>query len=329
VTDRRAREGSDPMQLHMTTDDVPERNRFEAWNDALFSTFAISARPLPDAERQFRAHFSARTSGPLLHGSFDVAPYRAMRKSAEIAHRHWDSYWIYRESGSGALHSSGGQELVSRSGDLLVGETDIPIEAWSTDHYDHEVWLLPKALVDPHLPASGRPIFARLSGHNGVGALAAGYLEVLTRNWDSIAETTMGRVADTLGRLLGIACGAAAAQQPDAVRAGRLTQVKRHIDHHLADPDLSPANVAAALGISVRTLHLLFEPTGITFARHMLRRRLEECRYALLANPSRPVIDIVFAWGFSSLSSFYRAFHTNFGMSPGDLREAARAAHRV
>ena len=87
----------------------------------------------------------------------------------------------------------------------------------------------------------------RLSGRNGVDALAASYLETLTRNWDSIPEATMGPVADTLARLIGIACGAAAAEQPDAVRAGRLAEAKRHIDRHLADPDLSPAGVAAAI----------------------------------------------------------------------------------
>jgi AraC-like DNA-binding protein len=116
--------------------------------------------------------------------------------------------------------------------------------------------------------------------------------------------------------------------QPDAVRAGRLTQAKRYIDRHLANPDLSPASVAAALGISVRTLHLLFEPSGSSFARYVLRRRLDECRAALLASPTRPVTDIAFAWGFNNLSSFYRAFQAAFATSPGDLREASRAGQR-
>jgi AraC-like DNA-binding protein len=120
----------------------------------------------------------------------------------------------------------------------------------------------------------------------------------------------------------------AADAQPDAVRAGRLTDAKRYIDRHLADPDLSPAKVAAALGISVRALHLLFEPTGGSFARTVLRRRLEECRAALLANPTRPVTDIAFAWGFGSLSGFYRAFQAAFGLTPGDLRAASLAAAR-
>ena len=112
-----------------------------------------------------------------------------------------------------------------------------------------------------------------LSGLNGVEALASGYLDTLARNWDGIGEETMGMVADTLCRLIGVACGAAAADQPNAVRAGRLAEARRLIDRSLTVPDLSAAWIAASLGISVRMLHLLFEPTGSSFARYVLRRR--------------------------------------------------------
>jgi AraC-like DNA-binding protein len=62
------------------------------------------------------------------------------------------------------------------------------------------------------------------------------------------------------------------AEHSDAVGAGRLAEARRYVDRHLADPDLSPAGVAAALRISVRALHLLFEPTGTSFSRTVVRR---------------------------------------------------------
>jgi len=135
----------------------------------------------------------------------------------------------------------------------------------------------------------------------------------------------MRQVADTLGRLVGIALGAAPDEQRDALREGKLAEIRRYIDVHLADPDLSPATAAAAMRMSPRTLHALFEPTGVTFGRHVSFRRLEECKAALLGNPLRPVTDIAFAWGFGSLAGFYRAFQAAFGMSPGDMRAAAGA----
>jgi AraC-like DNA-binding protein len=71
----------------------------------------------------------------------------------------------------------------------------------------------------------------------------------------------------------------------------------------------------------VRQLHLLFEPTGTSFAQYVLSRRLEECRAALMSPiGDRSVADVAFAWGFNSLATFYRTFHQAFGMTPGALR---------
>ena len=47
------------MQFEMTTDGVPERDRLEAWRAAIFSTLAISAEPMPGAERPYEGRFSA------------------------------------------------------------------------------------------------------------------------------------------------------------------------------------------------------------------------------------------------------------------------------
>lgn len=125
--------------------------------------------------------------------------------------------------------------------------------------------------------------------------------------------------------MISVAGGAVADEHVEAIADARLGDVERYINANLASPSLTPARAAAALKLSERTLHSLFERQGVSFAAHVRRRRLEECRIALIARPSRPVIDVAFAWGFGSLPSFYRAFRAEFGMSPGDLRQAACA----
>jgi AraC-like DNA-binding protein len=161
-----------------------------------------------------------------------------------------------------------------------------------------------------------------------VDGLVQAYLGALTRQFDSLADAEMGAVIDIFCRLIAIACGAAAAEQRDPIRAARLVQAKRYIELHLSEPNVTPARVAAALKISVRQVHLLFEPTGTSFAEHVTARRLEECRAALASrfDGSRPIADIAFAWGFNNLGTFYRTFQRQFGMAPGDLRSAALRA---
>jgi AraC-like DNA-binding protein len=132
-------------------------------------------------------------------------------------------------------------------------------------------------------------------------------------------------VLQNLSGLVALACGASEEGRSrgwDSLRAARLEAAKHHIDQHLAEPGLTPGSTAAALGISLRHLHLLFEPTGISFAQYVTQRRLLQCR-AVLSGPmgvARSVTDIAFGWGFSNLTTFYRAFHREFGMAPGELR---------
>lgn len=317
------------MRLHISTDDVPEQHRFDNWDAMLQDTLGMNARPLADPQGPFQANLSLSSSGPLFSLTIEGDGHCIVRDTATIAQRYLNAYWVYREVGAGARIAHAGNELVATTGNLIIADADVKCEVRPMGRYGHSVLLVPKPVLDPYLRAPGRPMLTLLSGLHGVEALASSYLDALARNWDGIGAETMGAVADTLCRLIGVACGAAAANHPDAVRAGRLAEAKRLIDRSLTVPDLSAAWIATSLGISVRMLHLLFEPTGSSFARYVLRRRLEECRAALLADPTRPVIDIAFAWGFGSLSSFYRAFQAAFGMAPGDLREASCYAHHA
>jgi AraC-like DNA-binding protein len=313
------------MRLEFSTDDLPERDRFPIWADAMHGAMGVRRLPLPDLAGPFRARVSARSIGSLVNLKADTDAHRVSRQTPDIARHTWNTYWIYREAGPGTRSNYGGHDVVTRTGDLMILDSDVPLESYATERFRYESWLIPKSMLGPYLPSGRRPLLTRLSDRTGLGGLAAGYLEAVTRHSDSLPGATIEPVLDTLVRLIGIACGGAAMESTHAVHAGRLVAAKRYIQRHLADPDLSPATVAAALGISIRTLHEAFEPTGTSFTRYVQRRRLEECRTAVLAHPGRPIMDIAFAWGFSSMSSFYRAFQAAFGIAPRDLREAPRA----
>jgi transcriptional regulator GlxA family with amidase domain len=76
----------------------------------------------------------------------------------------------------------------------------------------------------------------------------------------------------------------------------------------------------------VRQLHRLFEPSGSSFARYVLRQRLLQCRDTIAGatGTGRSVVDIAFGWGFNSMATFYRAFASEFGGAPALLRAASR-----
>ena len=79
------------------------------------------------------------------------------------------------------------------------------------------------------------------------------------------------------------------------------------------------------LGMSRSSVYRLLESEG-GVARYIQRHRLAEC-FAQLSDPSntKPVVEIADESGMPDPSSFSRAFRREFGLSPTDVREAARA----
>ena len=98
----------------------------------------------------------------------------------------------------------------------------------------------------------------------------------------------------------------------------------------LDDPDLVPARVAQAEGISERYLQKLFETVGDNFTHYVRERRLQRA-WADLSNPveaHRSISEIAYAYGFGDSAHFSRAFRHRFGLPPREFRqqEAERAS---
>ncbi|HEU5443318.1 MAG TPA: helix-turn-helix transcriptional regulator, partial [Steroidobacteraceae bacterium] len=97
--------------------------------------------------------------------------------------------------------------------------------------------------------------------------------------------------------------------------------------NRLSDPDLTPAAVASAHHISVRSLHYAFAGAGTTFIRELMQARLARAR-EMLSDPRLtdvPVIELAARCGFADPSHFARRFRRRFGLSPVAFRRSAGA----
>jgi AraC-like DNA-binding protein len=311
-----------PLLIDTATVDPAEQY---AWYAAqLEQVFGIKSEPVVTRAGRYRARIDVLSRTPLTYMTFKAENNGGIRLRRQIAQVEWGHYCVYRELGGGILFELAGREFTTSRGDLVVYDGDALMRSRAKESFDHAIWMLPRATLDPHLPVLPRPLAVHIPSSLGLTGLAVAYLDALAAPIGALSDEEATLVADNLARLIAMACGAASRPHAEAIRTAKLDQVRQYVRAHLTLPGLDPEMAAAGLGISVRQLHLLFEPSGETFGQHLRRLRLHQCRLAL-QNPltrERSVADIAFSWGFASLPTFYRAFHAEYGMAPGDLRPA-------
>lgn len=91
-------------------------------------------------------------------------------------------------------------------------------------------------------------------------------------------------------------------------------------DRLLADPDLNPRVIAAALNVSVRTLYRAFGERATTPVMEYVRtRRLERARAELMST-RMTVSEIAARWYFADSSHFVKAYKRRFAETPTEGR---------
>jgi AraC-like DNA-binding protein len=99
------------------------------------------------------------------------------------------------------------------------------------------------------------------------------------------------------------------------------------IKDRFADPDISPREVAAEAGISLRYLQKLFTVRGSTCSHYICSARLDHAARLIerraLMKTGQPLSDIAYACGFRDYTHFARGFRRRFGTAPGAVGAGA------
>jgi AraC-like DNA-binding protein len=315
------------------TDDYPAADRFTCYREAV-GRLAAPVEIRCDDLTGFRARMTGARIGDLTVTSLfsrTTGRYEVHRDPALIRRSDPGAYrLIYSLGGRSRLYHAN-REVVLEVGTLTLFDMSSPFTGGRERHAPADEWVmvtLPRALLPlPHQEIS--PLLgAALSGRSGIGALVSAFVTELARSAGHYRSADAARLSavfiDLLVSLLAheLETPGTAADDPDTrCRILRL-QIQAYVQRHLADPDLSPASIAAAHHISVRSLHRLFQDHEETVAAWIRERRLERCRRDL-ADPrlsDRPAHAIGRKWGFADPAHFSRAFRATHGLSPSAYR---------
>lgn len=314
--------------LHFSTDDLRPHERFDHWCEVRAkSLFGVTIQLKREQRPNFQGRFSALPVGGAVLAEMHASTYHVSRTWADINRMPGDSLCISEQvRGPGWMDI--GKERVRdvANGTLAVSHSDLPYIGTParTDGFHFRVLKIPLAGCEILLGSARNLEPEPLVQSERLTALISASFAAVVAYGAGLPDADLA--IQHIGQLALLARGRVTPGTPEsrlALRFGHLQAARRFMTLALPRPDLSPALVAKALGISVRQVHMLFEPGGLSFSRTLTAMRLEKARLALQAEPGRSVSDIAFACGFDSMATFYRTFRSAYGLSPSDIRAMA------
>jgi AraC-like DNA-binding protein len=128
--------------------------------------------------------------------------------------------------------------------------------------------------------------------HAGPAAILRCAVDAIFDSAECLDGESSERIAEALPHLVAAALRSAegATALPSRLRHMHKERIRRYVKEHLGDPELGPAAIAQAVRLSPRHVH-----------------------------------DLAYAWGFSDMSHFSRAFKAKFGVSPREFRTGCAA----
>jgi AraC-like DNA-binding protein len=309
--------------VRFSTRELTKPRQLEAWRGWYADSFEVT--PLDAPDRGFAGESEVWKLNGVALVSVSAPPLRAIRTKSLIRRDPTD-HWVItigERATTGLMLESdqmsvpAGVPFVLSMGDFSASQRDLDNRLQL--HIARDKF----SAIAPALDAArGQTVSTPL------GSMLAEYIKLLKRQLPSLTDEDAHSLPQA------VAAMAAACLAPSADRmttaSGQINAIlkdkaRRCILRNLRSHNLGPDMLCRELGMSRSSVYRLLEAEG-GVARFIQRHRLAES-FAQLSDPSntKPVIAIADELGMVDSSSFSRAFRRQFGISPTDVREAARA----
>ncbi len=304
---------------------VGQQDPLSAWREAqarVYVPFEVQSDSGPD--EPFDVRIARWRVGVVSVVDFECGRARGHRGRREIAATDGDTVGILLMRRGRLGVTLDGESLLVGPGDAVMWDSVREGSWMALTPIAKRTLVLPRALLRAAFPCLELVLSRRLAGHTPAMRLLSSYVDALVGLGATLTGVAASAAADGA---VALARGALVGEVPAVpdLRTALAFEVPAYIDAHLGDPGLSPASIARAHAVSVRTLYEAFEGTGETPGALIRRRRLERCHAELMQRGSGTITEIAVRWGFRDSSAFSRAFRQQFGASPREVRAAALA----
>ncbi|MGH8188275.1 MAG: AraC family transcriptional regulator [Steroidobacteraceae bacterium] len=231
--------------------------------------------------------------------------------------------------GAATVSHVGRQATIPARGAVLVSSAEPCCVAW-TESCRMNV-RLPRAALAPMIVNPDAALMSVIPGTIEPLRLLTSYIDLLlhdSMHMERAAELrglVVRHVHDLVALTVGATRDAAEIAAGRGLRAARMGAITADIARNLAG-DITVAALSARHHLTPRYIRKLFEGENTSLSRFVLLQRLARV-HRMLTDPrhaGRTIGDIALAVGFGDISTFNREFRRQFGMTPSDVRAAAR-----
>lgn len=267
----------------------------------------------------FRGGISKRRMGRLEVADVSVSTCSVIRDHRDEDYV-GDYYFLgFQVAGSGRMRQQGSEALL-RPGDCTLIDSryasvfEYPASSASQEASRQFSLHLPIDLLTEHVDAKKIRVARTIHGDQGAGRVLTDFLVSLARQVpDENDVDECGLLMQLIAAALDEGGGAGA---PLARRVS-LQEVRRYIEAHLQQAELSPNSIADHFNISTRQLYRILAPSSCTPDALIWRSRLDRARMLLTDSRLRtPILDIALQCGFNDAAHFSRAYRKTFGHPP-------------
>ncbi|MEM8923287.1 MAG: helix-turn-helix domain-containing protein [Actinomycetota bacterium] len=304
----------------------------EEYRAAVSSTFVPLRVEPTTTDRPFSATIDSVAMGPVRLTQVIGSAQTVLRTERELADGSTSDIKIsYIRRGTAYLRQ-GSTATRLQPGTAALYHCDAGYDLAMPHDFDQIVFQLPREALHQMVPVTaGEPIVLR-AGNEMFPWLRSTVADLLPLDrTGGIVGSRLRSAGRAVTDLLALGVGNELGRPTTAAVMRRKVRhdAMAHIRARLGDPLLTPATVAAAVGVSRRQLYSVFADHGQTVNQAIIAERIDRAHRRLsdpTPGPRPSVTEVAMAVGFKSSSHFARRFTAHHGDTPSDVAERARSA---
>ena len=305
---------------------IPLKKALAFWEESAGSLYDFN---IFQANEFHTAHCTFRLGDLLLTHCVSVAQ-KLSRSNYRIGADGYDHFEIQFFIDGHWRRHDGREEAYAGPGDMIVHDA-AQAHAGSASDFCNLTLFVPRSLLARLLINPDDHNMRVLAAREPMVGLLRNHIDSLFRLLPQLDEKQAATlVAPTLELIAATLNGVPREDTMKGIAGAQLATIRRYIDAHALDPDLSPFQIAAHFTISLRKLAYLFSKDG-GVASYIQERRLEMARRALRdpAQAHRSIGEIGLEHGFTYAHNFTRAFQRLYGITPREARAAVAQRYRM